>query len=268
MRTGRAPPRRSRSPPGCGARPRGRPATPGQTVCSEMSSAPSREPESGGTTVLSSSVHSATHAGPGGVSSPALSRRSRSESGSSCWQAVGAGGGAERAGERREVGAVVRRGEGDRAAYVRAAAEVGDVDADHDAAGGVADQVHRRRARSRRAPRRRRRARCGGLVAQVLGARSRSASRCGRPARRRPGRRPGPAARRSSRRTPGTSSTGPGRSWATGSTGGSRRTTTATATATASDQRQHRHAQHQPAPRGGERVEHATSVRRAPVTTS
>ena len=32
---------------------------------------------------------------------------------------------------------------------------------------------------------------------------------------------------------PGTSSTGPGRSWATGSTGGSRRTTTATATATA-----------------------------------
>ena len=110
-----------------------------------MSSAPSREPESGGTTVLSSSVHSATHTGPGGVSSPALSRRSRSESGSSCWHAVGARRGAERARERREVGAVVRRGEGDRAAYVRPAAEVGDVDADHDAARGVADQVHRRR---------------------------------------------------------------------------------------------------------------------------
>ena len=42
-----------------------------------------------GTTVLSSSVHSATQTGPAGVSSPALSPRSRSESGSSCWQASG-----------------------------------------------------------------------------------------------------------------------------------------------------------------------------------
>ena len=55
-------------------------------------------------------------------------------------------GGAERARERGEVGAVVGRGEGDCAAHVRPAAEVGDVEPDDDAAGRVADQVHRRRA--------------------------------------------------------------------------------------------------------------------------
>ena len=181
---------------GCSAR------TPGHTSWSEMSSAPSREPESGGTTVLSSSVHSATHTGPGGVSSPALSRRSRSESGVELLAGRGARRGAERARERREVGAVVRRGEGDRAAYVRPAAEVGDVDADHDAARGVADQVHRRRPGLVRAPRRRRR-RGARPAGAGPGSRSRSASRCERLGPRRSGRRPAPGARRSSRRTPG-----------------------------------------------------------------
>ena len=152
--------------------------------------------------------------------------------------------------------------EGDRAAYVRAAAEVGDLEADHDAAGGVADQVDRRAPRSRRAPRRRRRrgARPGRAGP---GSRSRSASRCERP---------GPAPRRASASTcerggraavpRARAAPGPARSWATGSTGGSRLYDDRHGDRDRRDQRQHRHAEHQPAPGGGERVEHATSVRR------
>ena len=227
-----------------------------------MSSAPSREPESGGTTVLSSSVHSATQTGPAGVSSPALSRRSRSESGSSCWQAVGHAVEPSAPASDGQVGAVVRRGQGDRAAYVRPAAEVGDVDADHDAARGVADQVHRRRPGlvERRVDGV---AEVLGLLAQVLGpgaGRPHDAGvsalagqgvgqhleRGGRaavPRDQQHGSRP-VLGHRLDRRVPAYDDRHRDRD--------------------RDDQRQHRHAQHQPAPRGGERVEHATSVRRDP----
>ncbi len=43
----------------------------------------------GVTTISSDVVHTETHAGPAGVSSPALSARSKSLSGTSCSQAVG-----------------------------------------------------------------------------------------------------------------------------------------------------------------------------------
>ena len=63
--------------------------SPGQTDCTENATDPSSEPESGGTTTRSSSVQIETHAGPAGVSSPALSSRSRSLSSASWRQASG-----------------------------------------------------------------------------------------------------------------------------------------------------------------------------------
>ena len=259
------PPRRSRSPRGCGARRGGRRWTPGQTDWSETSSAPSSEPESGGTTVLSSSVHSATHDRPGGRLVAGVEPAEQVGVGVELLAGRRAGGGAERARERGEVGAVVRRGQRDRAAYVRAAAEVGDVDPDHDAARGVADQVHRRRA---------------GLVERRVDGVARGASACSRrswvPGAGRPhdagvpplgGQRVGQHLERGGRaavpRAPAAPvPAGPGPPARRPGPGVRRRDHRGH---DGDDQRQHRDAEHQPAP-GGARASrtHRTSVRSGP----
>ena len=85
---------------------------PGQTSWTSTLSAPSSAAESTGVTTRSKRDRTVAQSGPSGVSSPALSRRSRSLSGTSCSQAVGQPP-ASSLPERRLAGAVVRRAEGE-----------------------------------------------------------------------------------------------------------------------------------------------------------
>ena len=134
-------------------------------------------------------------------------------------------------GERR---AVVRRAERDDPAGDVGAA-VGDPQPGHDAAGRVADDVDALRAGAVQRRVRRVGERVGRL-GEVAGAVAGQLARPWRRGRRRSAGRRASAATPSTRRSPGTSSTGPGRSWDTGSAAGAvardTRTTTSAATAT------------------------------------
>ncbi len=196
--------------------------------------APSSRAESGGTTTSSALDQTETNTGPAGVSSRALSRRSRSLSGTSWRQAVGHRPARPSASSATD-GAVLRRPDAEHPSRAARPVVVADPLPGHHAARGVADHVDRG---GTEAPHRRVRllAERPRLRRDVAGARRRRAARRRRRARRPPARSRSGSSDRVEPPYPLTRSTGPGSSWATGTTppAVARTTSTTATTATSS----------------------------------